>query len=108
MAHLPLAERATTTVYTTGEHCAMCAAAHAWAGLGRVVYAAPFRSYGGVVIVDHGGGWTTTITDLRSLNVASGASVVRGETLGAARRDRPEITVELRRAGRPVPIASVL
>jgi tRNA(Arg) A34 adenosine deaminase TadA len=39
-AHLPLAERATTTVYTSGEHCPMCAAAHAWVGLGRIVYAA--------------------------------------------------------------------
>jgi tRNA(Arg) A34 adenosine deaminase TadA len=40
VAHLPLAERAATTVYTSGEHCPMCAAAHAWAGLGRVVFAA--------------------------------------------------------------------
>ena len=32
-------ERAAATVYTSGEHCAMCAAAHAWAGLGRIVYA---------------------------------------------------------------------
>jgi len=30
--------RAVATVYTSGEHCAMCAAAHAWAGLGRIVY----------------------------------------------------------------------
>ena len=27
------------TVYTSGEHCAMCSAAHAWVGLGRIVYA---------------------------------------------------------------------
>jgi tRNA(Arg) A34 adenosine deaminase TadA len=33
-------ERATTTVYTSGEHCPMCSAAHAWMGLGRLVYAA--------------------------------------------------------------------
>jgi tRNA(Arg) A34 adenosine deaminase TadA len=33
-------ERARSTVYTSGEHCPMCAAAHAWVGLGRVVYAA--------------------------------------------------------------------
>jgi tRNA(Arg) A34 adenosine deaminase TadA len=33
-------ERAKTTVYTSGEHCPMCAAAHAWVGLGRIVYAA--------------------------------------------------------------------
>jgi tRNA(Arg) A34 adenosine deaminase TadA len=38
-AHLPPAERARATVYTSGEHCAMCAAAHGWVGLGRIVYA---------------------------------------------------------------------
>ncbi|MDO5712571.1 MAG: nucleoside deaminase, partial [Micrococcales bacterium] len=26
-------------VYTSGEHCPMCSAAHAWVGLGRIVYA---------------------------------------------------------------------
>ncbi|WP_123659323.1 deaminase [Salinisphaera japonica] len=31
--------RRTATVYTSGEHCPMCAAAHAWVGLGRIVYA---------------------------------------------------------------------
>ncbi|MHB9756418.1 nucleoside deaminase [Streptomyces sp. BYX5S] len=33
-------ERAGATVYTSGEHCPMCAAAHAWVGLGRIVYVA--------------------------------------------------------------------
>jgi tRNA(Arg) A34 adenosine deaminase TadA len=32
--------RAASTVYTSGEHCPMCAAAHAWVGLGPIVYAA--------------------------------------------------------------------
>ncbi|MEE2040981.1 nucleoside deaminase [Nocardiopsis sp. CT-R113] len=36
---LSAAERAAATVYTSGEHCAMCSAAHGWAGLGRIVYA---------------------------------------------------------------------
>jgi tRNA(Arg) A34 adenosine deaminase TadA len=31
-------ERAAATVYTSGEHCPMCAAAHGWVGLGRIVY----------------------------------------------------------------------
>lgn len=31
--------RRQAVVYTSGEHCAMCSAAHAWAGLGRIVYA---------------------------------------------------------------------
>ncbi|WP_084961169.1 nucleoside deaminase [Thermoactinospora rubra] len=38
-AHLTPQERAAATVYTSGEHCPMCAAAHAWVGLGRIVYA---------------------------------------------------------------------
>lgn len=38
-AHLSASERAAATVYTSGEHCPMCAAAHGWVGLGRIVYA---------------------------------------------------------------------
>ncbi|MFE2266289.1 nucleoside deaminase [Streptomyces griseosporeus] len=37
-ARLTPAERAAATVYTSGEHCPMCAAAHGWVGLGRIVY----------------------------------------------------------------------
>jgi tRNA(Arg) A34 adenosine deaminase TadA len=37
-ANLAPAERAAATVFTSGEHCPMCSAAHAWAGLGRIVY----------------------------------------------------------------------
>jgi tRNA(Arg) A34 adenosine deaminase TadA len=37
--HLGAKARATATVYTSGEHCPMCSAAHAWVGLGRIVYA---------------------------------------------------------------------
>ncbi|MDT5064264.1 MAG: hypothetical protein QOK02_419 [Mycobacterium sp.] len=38
-SNLVPAERVRATVYTSGEHCPMCAAAHAWVGLGRIVYA---------------------------------------------------------------------
>ncbi len=31
-------ERKHTTMYTTGEHCPMCSAAHGWVGLGTIVY----------------------------------------------------------------------
>ena len=37
--HLGPDERRAATVYTSGEHCPMCAAAHGWVGLGRIVYA---------------------------------------------------------------------
>jgi tRNA(Arg) A34 adenosine deaminase TadA len=39
IANLTPDQRAASTVYTSGEHCPMCAAAHAWAGLGRIVAA---------------------------------------------------------------------
>ncbi len=32
-------ERSKATVYTSGEHCPMCSAAHGWVGLGRIVFA---------------------------------------------------------------------
>jgi tRNA(Arg) A34 adenosine deaminase TadA len=37
-ANMTAEERATATVFTSGEDCPMCAAAHAWVGLGRIVY----------------------------------------------------------------------
>lgn len=40
-------ERAAATVYTSGEHCPMCAAAHGWVGLGRIVYASSSKQLGG-------------------------------------------------------------
>ena len=38
-ANLSPDERRDSVVYTSGEHCPMCSAAHAWNGLGRIVYA---------------------------------------------------------------------
>lgn len=37
--HLTPEQRSSAVVYTSGEHCAMCSAAHGWVGLGRIVYA---------------------------------------------------------------------
>lgn len=39
-------ERAAATVYTSGEHCSMCSAAHGLAGLGRIVYASSTKQLG--------------------------------------------------------------
>src|SRR3984957_18197923 len=39
-------ERAAATVYTSGEHCPMCAAAHGWVGLGRIVYVSSSEQMG--------------------------------------------------------------
>ena len=40
-------ERARATVYTSGEHCPMCAAAHGWVGLHRIVFIASSEQLGG-------------------------------------------------------------
>ncbi len=44
--YLTAADRASATVYTSGEHCPMCSAAHAWVGLGRIVYASSSQQLG--------------------------------------------------------------
>ncbi|WP_210468019.1 nucleoside deaminase [Sporosarcina sp. 6E9] len=36
--NMTMEDREQATVYTSGEHCPMCAAAHGWVGLGRIVY----------------------------------------------------------------------
>jgi tRNA(Arg) A34 adenosine deaminase TadA len=40
-------ERAAATVYTSGEHCPMCSAAHAWVGLSRIVFVASAEQIAG-------------------------------------------------------------
>lgn len=76
---------------------------------GRVRYARPFRSYGGVVIMDHGDGWTTLLTGLGQLAVRPGQAVAAGAPIGrAAVNDGARVTVELRRQGRPMDIARLV
>ena len=71
---------------------------------GQIVYAGKFGSYGNVVIIDHGRGWTSVITSLASLDVRAGESVLQGSPLGRAGPERPTITVELRQKSEPVDI----
>ena len=49
-ANMTPGERAAATVYTSGEHCPMCAAANGWVGLGRIVYATSSQQLGGWLI----------------------------------------------------------
>jgi septal ring factor EnvC (AmiA/AmiB activator) len=75
---------------------------------GRVVYAGPFRGYDEIVILDHGGGWTSVVTGLSGLAVRVGQTVPMGAPLGRTSPGEPRVTVELRRGGRPFPIAPLL
>lgn len=46
-ANMTPEKRAAATVYTSGEHCPMCAAAHGWVGLGRIVYVSSSKQLAG-------------------------------------------------------------
>jgi septal ring factor EnvC (AmiA/AmiB activator) len=73
-----------------------------------VAYAGPFPGYGEILIIVHGGGWTTTITRLASLEVKLGDVVRASQYLGRAEARNPNVGVELRRNGRPFPIAPLV
>lgn len=76
---------------------------------GRIVYAGPFRAYGGVVIIDHGKGWTSLITGLGGVSARVGDQVAQGSRIGRAPGgDAPSITVELRRRGDPMDLTQLL
>lgn len=71
-------------------------------GGGRVVFAGPYQGYGTIVIIEHGGGWTSLVTGLAALDTKVGRSVVAGSPLGIAGPGRPVLTLELRKDGQPV------
>jgi murein hydrolase activator len=76
---------------------------------GTVRFARSFRGYRGVVILDHGEGWTTTLLGLGAIGVRPGQAVAAGAPVGqAAAGEDPAVTVELRRRGRPVDLTAML
>ncbi|WP_300396178.1 peptidoglycan DD-metalloendopeptidase family protein [uncultured Sphingobium sp.] len=75
---------------------------------GRVAFAGPYRDYGQILIIDHGGGWTTLITGLHRLSVRVGDDVRQGDPVGVTGNRRSDIIVELRRNGRPVDIVPLI
>jgi septal ring factor EnvC (AmiA/AmiB activator) len=76
---------------------------------GRVVFARRFRDYGGIVILDHGRGWTTLVAGLEEPTLKRGDTVRQGSPIGRVPQgEAPHITIELRRRGQPVDVARLL
>ena len=65
---------------------------------GKILFAAPYRGQDGIVIIDHGRGWTSLLLGVAS-DVPRGSAVRRGQLLGRA---LGPVGAELRQAGRPV------
>ena len=70
---------------------------------GRVSFAAPFRSYGRLVILDCGGGTDLVLAGLGSLTVTAGRKLRAGQAVGrmGRRSGRSSLYLELRRHGQP-------
>ena len=65
---------------------------------GTILFAAPFRGQDGLVIIDHGKGWTSLLLGVAT-DKPKGTKVRRGESLGRA---LGPVGVELRRNGQPI------
>ncbi|MDB5691667.1 MAG: metalloendopeptidase [Alphaproteobacteria bacterium] len=75
---------------------------------GRIAYAGRFRSYGDIVVIDHGKGWLSAITNLGALEVKAGDRVGRGDVLGRTGGGASHVSVELRHNGEPVAITGLI
>lgn len=75
---------------------------------GKVTFSGRYRSFGNIVIIEHGNGWATLVTGIERLGVETGSQVRQGSIIGNAGEEEPEIMVELRRNGRLIDIAALL
>jgi septal ring factor EnvC (AmiA/AmiB activator) len=69
------------------------------------VYAAPFRSFGLLLIVDCGGGYHFVLAGLDRLDAAAGQRLLAGEPVGVlagSGGSGASLYVELRRNGQPI------
>ena len=72
-------------------------------GDGRVAFAGDFRSYGLLLIIEHGNGYHTLLWGFSSLDIGFGDTVRAGQIIGTIKDGpSPKLHVELRRNGQPV------
>jgi septal ring factor EnvC (AmiA/AmiB activator) len=76
---------------------------------GRAAFAAPFRSYGQLVIIDCGGGYHAVLAGMTHLDIQAGRRLAAGEPLGSMANwepgttgARPTLYLELRHGAQPV------
>ena len=72
---------------------------------GRVAYAGPFRRYGLILIIEHGGRYHTLLAGLDQIHAVVGQWVLAGEPVGimaSIPESRPRLYMELRQTGQPI------
>ncbi len=72
---------------------------------GRVVFSGPFRDYGQLLIIEHGGGYHTLLAGLHRIDSVTSQWLLAGEPVGVMTRPvkgNPRLYIELRRNGRPI------
>lgn len=87
--HVPEADRPGCTLYTSGESCPMCAAAHGWVGLGRIAYAVSATQ-----LAEWRAGWGLPAGPVRVLPVES---VVPGVPVSGPAGELVDVMRELHR-----------
>ena len=76
---------------------------------GRVIYAGPFRTYGNILIIDHGEGFSTLLVGLGYIGVKTEQVILGGEPVGKMetgslknKEINQKLYIELRKHGKPI------
>lgn len=75
---------------------------------GTISFAGRYRSYGNIIIIEHGNGWSSLITNISAVQVEVGQPVRQGSMIGLVGKDPTEIGIELRKNGRVMDVAAML
>lgn len=70
---------------------------------GTVIFAGPFRGYGNLIIIEHGGGYLTLLAGLNNFDVEIGQLLLAGEPVGQMPDNGDtKLYVELRKDNQPI------
>ena len=70
---------------------------------GTVIFAGPFRGYGNLIIIEHGGGYLTLLAGLNNFDVELGQLLLAGEPVGQMPTgEDAKLYVELRKDNQPI------
>lgn len=70
---------------------------------GTVVFAGPFRGYGNLIIIEHGGGYLSLLAGLNNIDVEVGQLLLAGEPVGQMPAEGDaKLYVELRKNNQPI------